>query len=81
MNLIPIQSNMTVVVLKNGNQYLFSYSTPVAKLVASTLFVTNEQHSNTTKKHINKWMKMLGRKKYEKTFTYPEIISRELDEI
>lgn len=81
MKLEPIGSNVTVITLKNGNKYLFSYETPVAKLVANTLFVTNEDHSVTTKKHIKKWMNILGRKPYEKTFTYQEIISKELEEI
>lgn len=81
MQLEVIGSNMTVITLKSGNKYLFSCSTPVAKIVANTLFVTTEKYSNTTTKHIKKWMKILGRKEYEKTFTYPENIARELNEL
>lgn len=57
MNLKPIASNMTELEL-DGKRVLFSYQTPVAfKIMGlSTVYVTDRFYSQTTKKHITKWI-------------------------
>lgn len=58
MKLKPIASNMTELHLNNGTIVLFSYETPVAATTSegSGLKVTKTKYSNTTTKHINKWI-------------------------
>ena len=57
MKLTPIASNMTVLELDNGTEILFSYSTPVAgNNNLSGFFVTEENYSRTTTKHINRYL-------------------------
>ena len=49
-------SNMTVLELNNGDEVLFSYSTPVAAFISGRGYLkTEEKHSATTTRHINKW--------------------------
>lgn len=59
MNLKPIASNMTEVTLNDGTCILFSYKTPVAAMKADwkTAVKTSKKWSNTTTRHINKWLK------------------------
>jgi hypothetical protein len=55
MELKPIASNMTE--LKIGFiSILFSYETPVALKNRGTYYKTNTKWSNTTTRHINKWL-------------------------
>jgi len=57
MKLISIAHNMTVLELDNGTELLFSYSTPVAgNNNLSGFFVTEDYHSRTTTKHINRYL-------------------------
>ncbi len=56
MKLIPIQSNMTELTLANGIKVLFSYQTPVACQLNSGYYKTAKKWSNTTTRHINKWL-------------------------
>ena len=61
MKLNRIGNNETVVSFDNGTEVLFSYETPVAgkRIVDGVLqvFKTNHKWSNTTTKHINKYLK------------------------
>jgi len=65
MKLTPIASNMTVLELDNGTEILFSYSTPVAGkimpfyyhfLTLPSFFVTEENYSRTTTRHISRYL-------------------------
>lgn len=61
MKLKPIASNMTELHLSNGIVVLFSYETPVASFSRKELphgqfKVTKTKYSNTTTRHINKWV-------------------------
>lgn len=57
MNLNPIAANMTELVL-NEWRVLFSYKTPVAAQDrrTKTVYTTQKRWSNTTTKHVNKWV-------------------------
>ena len=58
MKLIPLGSNQNLVQLNSGVQVLFSYKTPVAAHVPGQgYFRTNHKWSQTTSKHINKWLR------------------------
>lgn len=58
MKLTPIASNMTELELSNGTTVLFSYKTPVAAFVSGKGIVRTEKFfSQTTSKHINKWIR------------------------
>lgn len=52
-----IASNMTVL-YRDGNEILFSYQTPVAVFDRNTgtYFRTETKYSQTTSRHINKWV-------------------------
>ena len=56
MQLRKIGNNETEVILPNGHAVLFSYNTPVAGLDSRGFFRTEEQHSKTTSRHINKYL-------------------------
>ena len=56
MKVIPIGSNMTELTLENGIRVLFSYSTPVACELKDGFYKTNKKWSQTTSRHINKWL-------------------------
>jgi hypothetical protein len=66
MNLTPIGSNQTQVEHVNGFAF-YSYQTPVVVTVKSTgeVFVTNDYYSRTTKKHIRKFLELLGNPSYK----------------
>lgn len=50
-------TSATLVDLPNGNQVLFSYSTPVACFIPGKgYFRTAKYWSRTTSKHVNKWI-------------------------
>jgi len=55
MTLRKVGSNMTELTLPNAI-VLFSYSTPVAAHIGAGFVRTNKKWSNTTSKHINKWL-------------------------
>jgi hypothetical protein len=56
MKLKTIGSNMTEVEV-NGHTVFYSYSTPVAANLSDGVFVRSaKRYSNTTSKHINKWL-------------------------
>lgn len=57
MNLKPIGSNQTEVELNSEVTVLFSYRTPVACCIQGEgWYRTEESHSKTTSRHINKWL-------------------------
>ncbi len=55
MKLRPIGSNMNEVEI-GGATVLFSYQTAVAARVGGKFYRTSRHYSNTTSKHINKWL-------------------------
>ena len=61
MELIPLAANMTEVRLNAGTMQgkviLFSYKTPVASWEDGKFYITADRWSNTTQRHINKWLK------------------------
>ena len=64
MKIKTLASNMTLLVLSNGAEILFSYETPVAGHDETGIaFRTTEKYSATTTKHINKYLggKNIGR--------------------
>jgi hypothetical protein len=64
MNLIPVAPNMNELVFeRNGNLYkvLFSYRTPVAAVLNGDHFYqTEKKWSNTTSRHVKKWLALYG---------------------
>jgi hypothetical protein len=62
MEINPIQTNLTELRLgdKSGRLILFSYKTPVASWEDGQFYVTDTRWSNTTQRHINKWIKSFG---------------------
>lgn len=63
MNLIPLGNNMTEIVL-GYRSILFSYKTPVALHIEGVgCIVTEKKWSNTTTRHINKFLN--GTKPYK----------------
>ena len=58
MRISNVGSNMTELATNSGAVILFSYSTPVAAMLPSGQYVkTSEWYSQTTTRHINKWLK------------------------
>ncbi len=62
MKLKKIGNNETEITTKEGVQLFFSYETLVAARTMKNVYVTENKYSNTTTKHINKWLDGL---KYE----------------
>lgn len=57
MHIKPIGSNQTEISFNDGTRVLVSYSTPVAAFIPGKGYVkTSKRYSNTTTKHINKWL-------------------------
>ena len=56
VKLTPIQSNMTELTLDNGIRVLFSYQTPVDCELKNGYYKTAKKWSNTTTRHVNKWL-------------------------
>lgn len=62
-----IGSNMTEAVVGN-NRFLISYHTPVAAYVEGEgWYRTSRKWSNTTSKHINKWLQGVAAKEIPQT--------------
>lgn len=62
MKVKNIASNQTEVILNNGNRILVSYETPVAAYVPGEgAYITDTWYSQTTTRHINKWVGSLDR--------------------
>ena len=58
MKLTPIAANQNEVEFTNGTQVFFSYKTPVAAYCPSRGYIrTANWFSQTTTRHINKWLK------------------------
>lgn len=57
MKIITNESNY-IELMHDGIIYLFSYTTLVAKLDTNTniLYITNKYYSNTTSRHVNKFI-------------------------
>lgn len=61
MKLNKVANNVTELSLACGTVVLFSYNTPVAAMLPSGRYVrTTEKYSQTTTKHINKWLEAIG---------------------
>ena len=61
MKLKPYASNMTIVEMNSNIDVLFSYSTPVAAYVLGKGYCrTDKWFSQTTSRHINKWLRDEG---------------------
>jgi hypothetical protein len=71
MKLRQIASNMTEV-LVNGYTVLFSYETPVAALTPQGWVRTSHKWSQTTTRHINKWLAEHGPKGGVKAVEMPQ---------
>ena len=56
MRLKLIGNNQTEITTKEGVQLFFSYETLVAARTMNNVYVTKTKYSNTTTKHINKWL-------------------------
>ena len=57
MKLTPLAKNVTELTTNDGTVVLFSYETPVAAELPAGGFVrTAKGYSQTTTKHINKWL-------------------------
>ena len=56
MNIKKVGSNMTELKLENGTTVLFSYESPVAAGTIDGWFKTEQHYSQTTSKHITKWL-------------------------
>ena len=56
MKLNSIASNMTELTCNDGTKILFSYQTPVACNIKGSYYKTSKKWSQTTSKHINKWL-------------------------
>jgi hypothetical protein len=56
MQLLPKGKNQTLLVLDRNKEIFFSYQTPVAGLIDGRFFRTKEKHSQTTERHINRYL-------------------------
>ena len=65
MKLKVIGNNQTEITTKEGVQLFFSYETLVAARTMNNVYVTKTKYSNTTTKHINKWLAGLWVKDYD----------------
>tara|TARA_R100000988_G_C3879205_1_gene107488 strand:- start:215 stop:496 length:282 start_codon:yes stop_codon:yes gene_type:complete len=61
MKLIPMGSNMNLTVINSDTELFFSYKTCVAGKIKGKYYRTNRWYSQTTTRHINKY---LGKLKY-----------------
>ena len=73
MNLTPLAANMNEV-STDKMTVLFSYKTPVAVMIDEGLgfvfYRTAKRWSNTTSRHINKWLGIYGKVASEKPQEY-----------
>ena len=72
MQLKPLGNNQTQIETKNG-VILFSYETPVAAILHDNglnpkAYRTSSKFSNTTTKHINKWLNGRDAEEKEQSF-------------
>jgi hypothetical protein len=57
MKLIPYGKNQTLLIIEPRQfEVFFSYQTPVCAIIDNHFYVTNEKHSQTTTRHINKYL-------------------------
>ncbi|NDB61161.1 hypothetical protein EB001_22380 [bacterium] len=69
MKLVPHGSNQNVLIFDNGIKVLFSYQTPVAAFHPIKGWLrTDKKFSNTTSKHINKWLAGLNASTISQSF-------------
>ena len=63
MKLTPIAANQNEVEFTNGTQVFFSYKTPVAAKLPNYDYIrTATKWSQTTTRHINKWLEGVNAK-------------------
>ena len=61
MKLTPIAANQTLISYNNGREVFFSYKTPVAGYCPDKGYLrTEDWYSQTTTKHINKYLGALN---------------------
>lgn len=68
MKLKALGNNQNAVTLADGTEVFFSYNTPVAATVGGKAFRTVEKWSQSTSRHINKYLG--GREAEEKPQNY-----------
>jgi hypothetical protein len=56
MKIKPIAPNHSEVEISPALTVFFSYQTPVAALKNGIYYRTEKRHSNTTTRHLNKWL-------------------------
>ena len=56
MKLRQKDANVTELHFKNGNIFFFSYDTPVAARIDRRYYKTSEFHSQTTRRHISRFL-------------------------
>jgi len=61
LTLQKLQQNAHVLHLGEGTELLISYATPVAIKIGDGFYVTESKHSQSTHRHIYKWMHEHGR--------------------
>ena len=66
MQLTPIAANQTQLNLNDGTEVFFSYKTPVAAKLPNYDYIrTATKWSQTTSRHINKWLEGVSAKTVE----------------
>tara|TARA_R100001126_G_C4822934_1_gene147658 strand:- start:314 stop:595 length:282 start_codon:yes stop_codon:yes gene_type:complete len=56
MKLIPLGSNQNLVIINNDTEIFYSYRTAVAGKIKNKYYRTNRWYSQTTTRHINKYL-------------------------
>lgn len=72
MKVKQFAKNMTVLVLNDGTEVLFSYETPVAAYTGSGFVKTERHYSTTTTKHVNNWLREAGVRNVQHVETRPQ---------
>ena len=68
MKLTPIAANQTQLNLNDGTEIFFSYKTPVAAKLPNYDYIrTATKWSQTTSRHINKWLEGVSAKTVDQT--------------
>lgn len=69
MKINTLGNNQTEVILNCGTVVFHSYNTPVAALLPSGRYVkTSTKYSNTTTRHINKWLSGISAEVVDQSF-------------
>ena len=69
MKINALGNNQTEVILNCGTVVFHSYNTPVAAMLSSGRYVkTSNKYSNTTTRHINKWLSSVNAEVVDQSF-------------